>query len=97
MDRRLGGLIGFGKDYPRNPHHRDSALKLKDSGNWDLFKSSSAEYTNPNLLVGALVGGPGADDSYEDLREDYQVQPVLPVLSSWSGIAPSSVNTNRWP
>ena len=26
---------------------------------------------NPNLLVGALVGGPEADDFYEDKRDDY--------------------------
>ena len=75
----LGGtgrsfVIGCGANFPRNPHHRDSALKLKDSGNWDLFNASATEYSNPNLLAGALVGGPGVDDGYEDLRSDYQVR-----------------------
>lgn len=26
---------------------------------------------NPNLLKGALVGGPGRNDDYQDVRSDY--------------------------
>lgn len=26
---------------------------------------------NPNILTGALVGGPDKDDKYEDKRDDY--------------------------
>jgi len=33
------------------------------------FNSSSA---NPNLLIGAVVGGPGEDDAYEDDRADFR-------------------------
>ena len=35
---------------------------------WDEQKNPGP---NPHTLYGALVGGPGQDDSYEDDREDY--------------------------
>nr|CAD7392124.1 unnamed protein product [Timema cristinae] len=42
---------------------------------WDQ-KTSGADYSttdpNPHVLFGALVGGPGANDDYEDVRSDYQ-------------------------
>jgi len=33
--------------------------------------SITASGDNPNLLYGALVGGPDQNDEYEDDREDY--------------------------
>nr|CAD7428643.1 unnamed protein product [Timema monikensis] len=43
--------------------------------NWDQ-KAGGADYStpdsNPHVLTGALVGGPGANDDYEDVRSDYQ-------------------------
>ena len=43
---------------PNRPAHCD----------WNSEKSSGP---NPQILVGALVGGPGANDDYEDRRNDY--------------------------
>ena len=48
-------VVGWGKNAPQRPHHRDSALRMQDSGNWNVFHSKEP---NPNILVGALVGGP---------------------------------------
>ena len=31
---------------------------------------------NPNILYGALVGGPAQDDSYNDSRDDYRMNEV---------------------
>jgi Glycosyl hydrolase family 9 len=71
----LGGtgrsfVVDFGANSPKRPHHRDSALTLEQSGNWDAFKDASTD--NPNVLTGALVGGPGVDDAYADDRQDYK-------------------------
>ena len=67
-------VIGFGTGCPNNPHHRDSALTLEQSGNWEIFNDSSIP--NANLLTGALVGGPSIDDEYDDVRSNYQKNEV---------------------
>ncbi|MBV6621370.1 MAG: glycoside hydrolase family 9 protein [Rivularia sp. (in: Bacteria)] len=56
-------MVGFGENYPQNPHHRAA------SGTTNISDSDSNEYT----LYGALVGGPSAanDDAYQDRRTDY--------------------------
>ncbi|RCU50421.1 glycosyl hydrolase family 5 [Corallincola holothuriorum] len=55
--------IGYGNYYPTKPHHRTA------HGTWN--DSSSQPVENRHLLVGALVGGPGLDDSWTDDRGDY--------------------------
>jgi hypothetical protein len=65
-------VAGFGKDPPLRPHHRNSACTLQES----LVDSCNAAWTNkranPNVLHGALVGGPSKpDDKYKDDRGDY--------------------------
>jgi len=55
--------IGYGDYHPTKPHHRTA------HGAWSNSMSEPVE--NRHLLVGALVGGPGSDDSWEDDRSDY--------------------------
>ncbi|GAM23141.1 hypothetical protein SAMD00019534_063160 [Acytostelium subglobosum LB1] len=56
-------VVGLGPNAPVNPHHRAA------------HQSSTNDINNPRtntyLLKGALVGGPGNDDSYVDDRSDY--------------------------
>ncbi|MEM6399522.1 MAG: glycoside hydrolase family 9 protein [Cyanobacteria bacterium P01_D01_bin.116] len=56
-------MVGFGENYPQNPHHRAA------SGTNNIADSDSNEY----ILYGALVGGPSApnDNAYQDKRTDY--------------------------
>ncbi|WP_198670533.1 glycoside hydrolase family 9 protein [Oceanicella sp. SM1341] len=54
-------LVGFGEDYPRNPHHRGA------SGTTDIDDPAP----NAHRLTGALVGGPDANGRYTDTRTDY--------------------------
>nr|AKC91349.1 glycoside hydrolase 9 [Adineta ricciae] len=62
-------VIGFGNNYPQRPHHRSSSCPSRPAVcDWNAYNSASA---NPQLLVGALVGGPDKNDSYEDNRNDY--------------------------
>lgn len=67
-------VIGFGKKPPGKPHHRDSALKMNQSGDWEAFKKNTGK--NPNQLVGGLCGGPLEDGSWVDDREDYVANEV---------------------
>ncbi len=56
-------VVGYGEDYPINPHHRTA------HGTWANSIQNPAD--NRNLLYGALVGGPTQSGDYEDNRENY--------------------------
>ena len=60
-DRR-SYIVGFGNNFPRNPHHRTA------HGSWNDSKEPAQ---NRNLIIGALVGGPDEHDRWEDNRDDY--------------------------
>ncbi|KMT15910.1 hypothetical protein BVRB_3g055970 [Beta vulgaris subsp. vulgaris] len=69
-------MVGFGRKYPQRIHHRASSLPSIDvhpeniecQGGTSYFFSSNP---NPNVLVGAIVGGPGINDKYSDSRADF--------------------------
>jgi hypothetical protein len=63
-------VVGYGVNPPTQPHHRASSCPspITSECAWDAFNSKDP---NPQTLYGALVGGPGADDSYTDARNDY--------------------------
>ena len=56
--------IGFGDNYPQNPHHRGAHASLNNNINGGETK---------HILYGALVGGPSQpnDSAYNDRRDDY--------------------------
>lgn len=56
-------LIGFGEDYPQNPHHRTAQGSYSNNMN----EPTEARHT----LYGALVGGPDASDGYQDEVSNY--------------------------
>ncbi len=62
-------VCGYGDTYPVNPHHRTA------HGCWSNNVSGEPTETR-HTLYGALVGGPGSDDSYSDVRSDYQKNEV---------------------
>lgn len=62
-------VCGVGVNPPQRPHHRAASCPNNpETCDWNAFNYDGP---NPQILYGALVGGPGLDDSYEDLREDY--------------------------
>eukprot|EP01125_Pyxidicula_operculata_P022273 TRINITY_DN900_c0_g2_i2.p1 TRINITY_DN900_c0_g2~~TRINITY_DN900_c0_g2_i2.p1 ORF type:complete len:960 (-),score=228.16 TRINITY_DN900_c0_g2_i2:22-2625(-) len=54
-------MVGAHSSSPKRCHHRGASGTL----------SASDPAPNPNVLYGALVGGPGGDGSYQDKRDDY--------------------------
>jgi hypothetical protein len=62
-------VIGYGRRPPRCPHHRDSALCMAQSGDWQCFNCKGP---NPNELTGALCGGPLESGQWKDDRADYK-------------------------
>ncbi|KAL5988062.1 hypothetical protein ACLOJK_035825 [Asimina triloba] len=70
-------LVGFGSKYPEKVHHRSASIvAYRESkafigctqgyDNWYGRKE-----INPNVLVGALVGGPDCQDNFRDDRGNY--------------------------
>jgi hypothetical protein len=70
----LGGhgrslLVGFGSNPPTRPHHAAASCKDPPAAcGWNDF---SATTSNPQILYGALVGGPDQRDGYVDDRTNY--------------------------
>jgi len=60
---RRSYMIGYGDNYPQNPHHRTA------HGSW-LDNVKTPQHTR-NLLIGALVGGPDGQENWEDDRNDW--------------------------
>ncbi|WCJ26646.1 glycosyl hydrolase 9B13 [Euphorbia peplus] len=75
--RKMSYIVGFGDKYPQHVHHRGSSVPSIhqhpdripcDNGFQYLYSSSP----NPNVLVGAIIGGPDNRDDFADDRNNYQ-------------------------
>jgi hypothetical protein len=60
---------------PQKPHHRSSSCNPNYAITCD-WNALDLAGPNPSVLTGALVGGPGRDDSYVDNRRDYMKNEV---------------------
>jgi hypothetical protein len=75
--RGISYLVGYGAKFPARVHHRAASIvPYKDrkefigcaQGFDDWFGRRSA---NPNVVVGAIVGGPDRRDRFRDDRQNY--------------------------
>ncbi|MGN0432408.1 MAG: glycoside hydrolase family 9 protein [Lachnospiraceae bacterium] len=67
-DTGFSYLIGFGDDYPQNPHHRTAQGSYSNNMNEPAWER--------HTLYGALVGGPDASDGYTDQVSNYTTNEV---------------------
>ena len=51
-----------------NPPLRSCPTDKSQTCDWSNYNSAEP---NPNVLTGALVGGPGPNDHFNDKRDDY--------------------------
>lgn len=70
-------MVGYSLKYPQKIHHRGSSLpSIKDHPQPIACKQGSTYFNssqpNPNVHIGAVVGGPGEDDLYDDNRADFR-------------------------
>ncbi len=61
-------VCGFGVNPPQRPHHSGSSCPVNGPCGWGTFHDPAP---NPNVLTGALVGGPDAQDNWQDQRDDF--------------------------
>ncbi|WOL01581.1 endoglucanase 9-like [Canna indica] len=69
-------MVGFGDRFPQRIHHRGSSipsvgLNAEAIGCEQGFSYYYDGDANPNVLTGAVVGGPDANDEFADDRENY--------------------------
>lgn len=97
--RATSYMVGYGNNYPSQVHHRGSSIvsiKVDPSfvscrGGYATWFSRKA--SDPNVLTGALVGGPDAYDNFADQRDNYEQTepatynnaPILGVLARLHG------------
>ncbi|XP_039006697.1 endoglucanase 16-like [Hibiscus syriacus] len=66
-------MVGFGKNPPKQAHHRGASVPLSEA-NEDVNCAMSfarwfnKDQPNPNELTGAILGGPDMQDNFSDLR-----------------------------
>lgn len=98
---KMSYMVGFGKKYPQHVHHRGSSVpSVHDHPNPipcnDGFQYFHSGSPNPNVLVGAIVGGPDNKDNFADDRNNYQQsEPATYINAPFVGaLAFFSSNTN---
>nr|AMH40387.1 glycoside hydrolase family 9 [Sipyloidea sipylus] len=73
-------VVGYGDKYPLHVHHKAASCPDPPATcDWTQFSSTAP---NPHVIKGALVGGPGANDDYEDVRSNYVVNEVDTVYNA---------------
>ncbi|GLJ24978.1 hypothetical protein SUGI_0478230 [Cryptomeria japonica] len=86
-------MVGYGSKYPSQAHHRGASIvsvhqqpgKIECvEGFMDWFPKDSS---NPNTLIGAIVGGPDKYDRFQDLRtESSMLEPATYINSPLVGV-----------
>ena len=74
---KVSYMVGYGGRYPTQLHHRGSSIpsikihpsKVGCNDGYSNYYYSAKP--NPNVHVGALVGGPNSNDQFSDVRSDY--------------------------
>lgn len=74
---KMSYMVGFGSKYPQQLHHRGSSIPsihthtAKVDCNQGYSSWYSSNQPNPNVHVGAIVGGPDSNDRFNDVRSEY--------------------------
>ncbi|PIA50107.1 hypothetical protein AQUCO_01300683v1 [Aquilegia coerulea] len=85
-------MVGYGKNFPRKLHHRGASIQSLDRHSDHIdCKGGSPYYSSnnpdPNLLTGAVVGGPDIHDSYADSRQLFvQSEPTTYINAPLVGL-----------
>lgn len=68
---KMSFLVGYGDKYPQFVHHRGASIPADaKTGCVNGFKWLNSSEPNPNVAVGALVGGPFLNETFLDSRNN---------------------------
>ncbi|CAN1125117.1 Endoglucanase 24 [Linum perenne] len=85
-------MVGYGDTYPHQIHHRGSSLPSIEVHPEPIACNQGSAYynssgPNPNVLTGAIVGGPGVDDKFKDDRTDFRKsEPATYINAPFVGV-----------
>lgn len=89
--RGMSYMIGFGRN-PTRVHHRAASLPSVRAHPWkiackDGFNWYNSLNPNPNIAMGAVIGGPDQGDNINDNRGNYaQMEPATYVNAPIVGV-----------
>ncbi|KAL6004282.1 Esterase/lipase/thioesterase [Asimina triloba] len=74
---KMSFMVGFGERYPQRIHHRGSSVPSVHTHPISIpcndgFRYLYSSSPNPNILVGAVIGGPDNRDNFNDDRNNFQ-------------------------
>ncbi|XP_059635973.1 endoglucanase 5 [Cornus florida] len=91
--KSISYLVGYGQHYPLHVHHRGASIApisvLRASvGCVEGFETwYHRTEGNPNVIYGALVGGPNKNDEFSDDRSNYEeTEPTLTACAPLVGL-----------
>ncbi|XP_057521569.1 endoglucanase-like [Amaranthus tricolor] len=74
---KMSYMVGFGSKFPQQVHHRGASIPsiaahpTKVGCNQGYSSWFNSNNPNPNVHVGAIVGGPDSNDQFKDVRSDH--------------------------
>ncbi|KAK4480221.1 hypothetical protein RD792_013283 [Penstemon davidsonii] len=85
-------VVGFGSKYPKHVHHRGAStpnnkVKYSCTGGRQWLNAGTA---NPNIINGAMVGGPDRFDKFKDVRTNYSY--TEPTMAGNAGLVAALVS-----
>ncbi|VYS65355.1 unnamed protein product [Arabidopsis thaliana] len=89
---KMSYMIGYGNRYSRQIHHRGASspsitthpTPIKCSEGWNIFSSPNPD---PNVLVGAVIGGPNIDDKFVGGRTNAsETEPTTYINAPFVGL-----------
>lgn len=99
---KLSYMVGFGMQYPKHVHHRGSslpsiyAMPRKIGCNRGMTQWFNADSPNPNIHVGAVVGGPDKNDQFNDIISDYiELEPTMYMNAGMVGALVGLLHLNN--
>ncbi|KAH7578281.1 hypothetical protein ACOSP7_000494 [Xanthoceras sorbifolium] len=89
--QRMSYIVGFGDRFPQHVLHRGASIpknKIKYSCQAGKKWRDSSK-PNPNIIVGAMVGGPDKTDGFRDSRSNYNY--TEPTIAGNAGLVAALV------
>ncbi|ESQ39088.1 hypothetical protein EUTSA_v10001734mg [Eutrema salsugineum] len=91
--KNMSYMVGFGTNYPKRPHHRGASIVSINENRTSMNCSEGFNQwyhnpaPNPNVLTGAIVGGPDENDAYGDERTDFNhSEPAPATVAPFVGV-----------
>ncbi|KAJ8772510.1 hypothetical protein K2173_027687 [Erythroxylum novogranatense] len=93
---KMSFLVGYGEKYPQYVHHRGASIPADEAPSCkDGWKWLESDQPNPNVAIGALVGGPFLNETFVDSRNNsMQTEPSTYNGAVIVGLLSSLVTTS---